>query len=36
MEQSAGQQFDPALIKVFFSSLDVMRSIQQRYPDKEE
>jgi len=36
MEQSAGQQFDPALIEVFFSSLDVMRSIQQRYPDKEE
>ena len=36
MEQSAGQQFDPALIEVFLSSLDVMRSIQQRYPDKED
>jgi HD-GYP domain-containing protein (c-di-GMP phosphodiesterase class II) len=36
MEQNAGQQFDPALIEVFFSSLDVLRSIQQRYPDKGE
>jgi len=36
MEKSAGKQFDPTLIQVFFSSLDVMRSIQQRYPDKEE
>jgi response regulator RpfG family c-di-GMP phosphodiesterase len=36
MEQGAGEQFDPALIEVFFSSLEVMRSIQQRYPDKEE
>lgn len=36
MEQSAGQQFDPKLIEVFFSSLDVMRSVQQRYPDQEE
>ncbi|MGW8222614.1 MAG: HD domain-containing phosphohydrolase [Syntrophobacteria bacterium] len=36
MEKNAGKQFDPALLQVFFSSLDVMRSIQQRYPDKEE
>jgi HD-GYP domain-containing protein (c-di-GMP phosphodiesterase class II) len=36
MEQGAGQQFDPDLIKVFLSSLDVMRSIQQRYPDQGE
>lgn len=36
MEQGAGQQFDPDLIKVFLSSLDVMRSIQQRYPDQED
>jgi HD-GYP domain-containing protein (c-di-GMP phosphodiesterase class II) len=36
MEQGAGQQFDPELIEIFFSSLDVLRSIQQRYPDKEE
>ena len=36
MEDGAGQQFDPELIRVFLSSIDVMRSIQQRYPDKEE
>ena len=36
MEQGAGQQFDPELIEVFLSSLDVMRSIQQRYPDRED
>lgn len=35
MEQGAGQQFDPDLVRVFVSSLDVMRSIQQRYPDQE-
>jgi response regulator RpfG family c-di-GMP phosphodiesterase len=36
MEKGAGQQFDPELIQVFLSSIDVMRSIQQRYPDSEE
>lgn len=36
MEDGAGKQFDPELIRVFLSSIDVMRSIQQRYPDKEE
>ena len=36
MEQSGGQQFDPELIEIFFSSVDAMRSIQQRYPDREE
>jgi response regulator RpfG family c-di-GMP phosphodiesterase len=36
MEDGAGEQFDPELIRVFLSSIDVMRSIQQRYPDKEE
>ena len=36
MEKGAGEQFDPELIQVFFSSIEVMRSIQQRYPDKEE
>jgi response regulator RpfG family c-di-GMP phosphodiesterase len=33
IEQKAGLQFDPELIEVFFSSVDVIRSIQQRYPD---
>lgn len=36
MEQSAGEQFDPELIQAFFSSLDVLRAIHQRYPDQEE
>ncbi len=36
MEQGMGQQFDPELIEIFFSSVDAMRSIQQRYPDQEE
>ena len=36
MERGAGQQFDPNLIQIFFSSLDVIRSIQHRYPDNEE
>ncbi|MCG6982467.1 MAG: HD domain-containing protein [Deltaproteobacteria bacterium] len=36
MENGAGKQFDPELILVFLSSLDVIRSVQQRYPDNEE
>jgi response regulator RpfG family c-di-GMP phosphodiesterase len=36
MEQSSGKQFDPELIEVFLSSIDVLRTIQQRYPDQEE
>jgi response regulator RpfG family c-di-GMP phosphodiesterase len=36
MKDGAGEQFDPELIQVFLSSIDVIRSIQQRYPDREE
>ncbi len=36
IRQVSGQQFDPELVEVFFSSLDVIRSIQKRYPDKPE
>ena len=36
MENGAGKQFDPELIRVFLSSLEVIRSVQQRYPDNEE
>jgi HD-GYP domain-containing protein (c-di-GMP phosphodiesterase class II) len=36
MEQGSGVQFDPKLVEVFFASLDVLRSIQDRYPDKED
>ena len=36
IKEVSGQQFDPELVEVFFSSLDVIRSIQKRYPDKPE
>jgi len=35
MEEGAGQQFDPELMAVFFDSLDMIHSIQDRYPDQE-
>jgi response regulator RpfG family c-di-GMP phosphodiesterase len=34
IEQGAGTQFDPDLVDIFFSSLDMMRSIQSRYQDR--
>lgn len=34
IEEEAGKQFDPLLVEVFFSSLNVLRSIQMRYQDK--
>ena len=34
MEQESGKQFDPELVEIFFSSLNVLRSIQQRYADE--
>ncbi len=33
IEQGAGTQFDPELVTIFFSCLDMMRSIQKRYRD---
>jgi len=33
IEQEAGSQFDPELVEIFFSRLNVMRSIQERYAD---
>ncbi len=36
LEQGTGTQFDPELVEIFFSSLDVMRSIQQRYKEEPE
>jgi HD-GYP domain-containing protein (c-di-GMP phosphodiesterase class II) len=36
IEKEAGHQFDPELVEIFFSSLNVLRSIQQRYKDKPE
>jgi HD-GYP domain-containing protein (c-di-GMP phosphodiesterase class II) len=34
LKDGAGSQFDPELIDIFFENLDVMRSIQDRYPDE--
>lgn len=31
--REAGAQFDPELVEIFFSRIDVMRSIQQRYAE---
>jgi len=35
LREGAGSQFDAELIDVFFESIDVIKSIQQRYPDDE-
>ena len=34
IEKEAGHQFDPELVEIFFSSINVLRSIQQRYQDQ--
>ncbi len=34
IEKEAGGQFDPELVDIFFSSLDIMRAIQERYSDE--
>jgi len=33
LKEGAGSQFDAELIDIFFENIDVMRSIQERYPD---
>ncbi len=35
LEKDAGSHFDPELIELFFSRLDVIRSIRERYPDED-
>lgn len=35
IREEAGKQFDPELVEAFFESIDVIRSIAQRYPDPE-
>lgn len=35
IQQEAGAQFDPELVAIFFSRLDVLRAIQRRYQDEE-
>jgi HD-GYP domain-containing protein (c-di-GMP phosphodiesterase class II) len=34
MEEESGKQFDPELIRIFFSCLDSIRQAQQRYSDE--
>ena len=36
LRQSSGTHFDPDVIDAFFSCLDVLKSITERYPDEEE
>ena len=33
IEEESGHHFDPELVEIFFSSIDVLRSIQKRYTD---
>jgi HD-GYP domain-containing protein (c-di-GMP phosphodiesterase class II) len=35
MHQSSGSHFDPEIVEAFFSCLDLLKSIAQRYPDEE-
>lgn len=35
LEQGSGTQFDPRLVEIFFSRLDVIHSIRDRYKDEE-
>jgi response regulator RpfG family c-di-GMP phosphodiesterase len=35
LRNNAGSHFDPELIDIFFSCLDVIRQIRSRYPDEE-
>jgi HD-GYP domain-containing protein (c-di-GMP phosphodiesterase class II) len=35
IEKSAGTQFDPELVEIFFSRYEVLRSIQKRYRDED-
>ena len=36
IEKEAGHQFDPEIVEIFFASLNVLRSIQERYQEKTE
>lgn len=36
LKEGAGSQFDPELIEIFFESIDIIKSIQERYPDDAE
>ena len=34
IEEGAGRHFDPELVEIFLSCLDIIRSIQKRYQDE--
>jgi response regulator RpfG family c-di-GMP phosphodiesterase len=36
LAEQAGQHFDPELIELFFSNLEIMRTVRNRYPDQKE
>ncbi len=35
IEENSGRHFDPELVEIFFSCLDIFRSIRQRYADED-
>jgi response regulator RpfG family c-di-GMP phosphodiesterase len=35
IERESGRHFDPELVEIFFSSLDILRAVQSRYQDDE-
>ncbi len=35
IEEEAGRHFDPELVEIFFSSLDILRAVQRRYRDED-
>ena len=35
IKEETGKQFDPEIVEAFFETIDVIRSIAQRYPDPE-
>jgi response regulator RpfG family c-di-GMP phosphodiesterase len=35
IETESGRHFDPELVEIFFSSLDILRAVQRRYRDED-
>ena len=35
IEENSGRHFDPELVEIFFTCLDILRSIQQRYTEQD-
>jgi HD-GYP domain-containing protein (c-di-GMP phosphodiesterase class II) len=35
IEEESGRHFDPELVEIFFSSLDILRAVQRRYRDED-